>query len=289
MSIGISWSIFKIGITHESFLYRLNEMAPMLGFSDKAKIFIDSLSFYDTIWIQGSLQLMILVFSWRALVTGNCGLLKKLLIADLVLATLLHVPFTGAGKTSVAHLQSVLDRSPAGLPIPELHPIRENDTISVADNALLGEWFMYNKQPGSPREMPYPIQLKNMRAYFDGLRDGSVNGHLDKPLLFSLPGSANIHIISFSPNYIRVSAPSKEISTLVLQQNKYPHWFYKTEGKVNPVQSAGINFMAAPLKQGSNEIEVFFNPRIVKLSLYASGIVFLIYVVLIISLNRKKL
>jgi hypothetical protein len=216
-------------------------------------------------------------------------LLKVLLIADLVLSSLLNIPYTGVGKNSVAHLQSVLHKSSKGIPIPALVPIRENDTIAPADNALLGQWNMYNKQPGTTREQPYPIQLKNMRAYFDGQQDHSISNYNDKPFVFAQNDNAVIKLLSFSPNRIVITANVETETNLVLQQNHYPFWEYTSDGKTYDVLNMGTNFMAAPLKKGNNNISFTFNPVAVKYSLCLSALVLLAYLISLVILHRKKL
>ncbi len=285
----MAWAIMMIASREQSILFNLQDISSIGSFSEKAKYAIDAISFYDTIWTQGLLQVILLILIFRALKNKKMAALKMWLIADVILSSLLNIPYTGVGKDSVAHLQSVLDRSPKGIPIPPLVPIRENDTIAPADNALLGEWNMYNKQPGTTRELPYPIQLKNMRAYFDGQQDHSIPNYNDKPFIFAQNGNAVVQLLSFSPNRIVISAHADSLTNLVLQQNHYPFWEYASDGKTSDVLNAGTNFMAAPLKKGNNKISFTFKPVAVKYSLCLSALVLLAYLISLLILHRKKL
>jgi uncharacterized membrane protein YfhO len=68
----------------------------------------------------------------------------------------------------------------------------------------------------------------------------------------------------------------------VLLQNYYPHWYYKKNGQTYPVQQAGINFIGIPLEKGENDVRIFFNPILVKAGLLFSGVVLILYVLVLL-------
>ncbi len=285
----ICWALYSILISKKSILFNLSNIKSISEFSDKAKYIVDTISFFDTIWIQGFIQLILLLLIYKSLKTKNIRRLRILVIADIIFSSLVYIPYTGAGKTSVAHLQSVINLSPEGIPIPQLHPIMYNDTISAADNALLGNWSMYNKQPGTLTEMPYPIQLKNMRAFFDSPKNKDSFNYFKNPFLFVKEGNAVITILHFSPNKITLSVTADTTSKLVIQQNYYPYWYSQKNGEKHKVLQEGISFMAVPVNKGLNQIIITFKPTAIKAALYISAFFFVCYILIIVLYKTKRL
>jgi hypothetical protein len=261
----------------DSFVYVLKGIAEQHTIAGKLKTLIDAVSFYDTLWIQGSIQLIIWLTIRRALQAGNFNLLRSLVVADLIIASLLNIPFTGVGKTSVATIQNLLNQSPKGIPIPILQPINNIDTLQVNVKEIIGDWSMYNKQIGVKEEVAYPIILKNMHAYFESNESNQGSNFLNHPFLF-VEGTQNadpIVIQSFSPNKIALWVKADSASSLILQQNYYPHWFFKNGGHTGLVDSAGINFMKVPIGKGENNIVFSFEPTVVKRAMLISATLFI--------------
>lgn len=170
-----------------------------------------------------------------------------------------------------------------------MQPIIQNDSVSIAEKGLVGDWSLYNKQIGCREEVPYPITLKNMRAYFEKDAITKKENHLDKPFIFAADTavSAVIKIQSFSPQKIELEVNSLHSSRLVLQQNFYPHWYYNNGTEKKEMNQYGINFMSMPLQKGSNKISITFEPSLVKTAMLFSLIVFLLCC-LVLIFNRTK-
>jgi hypothetical protein len=248
------------------------------GLASTLKALINAISFYDTLWMQGIIQLFLLWgFKW-CLIKKNWNLLRKIAVADMVLACLLNIPFTGVGKASVSQVQAILNHSPKGIPAPVLQPIILNDSSSIEQKSMIGDWSMYNKQIGTRREVTYPIILKNSRAYFDKDAITNKENHLDKPFIFGADSNITaISIHSFSPQTIAINISSKAASQLVLQQNYYPHWYYVIGNERKAMNPFETSFMSAPVAKGNSQILIQFDPSLVKIAMLFSAIVFLIY------------
>lgn len=276
----------------ESLLFNISSINEQSGMAGKLKFLVDSVTFYDTIFIQGFIQLFILFRIKRSIQLNKWNLLKNIVVADMTLACLLNIPFTGAGKTSLVQVQSVINRSPKGIPIPILQPIKNIDTLSSEEEAMLGDWSFYNKQIGVTTQASYPIVLKNMNEYFKNYKRFPTDNFLNRPFIFiEAPDSTiepdNLKIQSFNPNKIVVITKVNSFTNIVLQQNYYPHWFYKTGMLKRPVEKAGISFMSAPAKEGQNNITFSFEPKAVKWSMLLSAIVFVIYFLILFFPNTK--
>lgn len=270
--------IYKTFAARESFLFRSSDILMQNGLALKLKALVDALSFYDTLWIQGTIQLLILWCIKWCTRFGKWDVLQKILVADMVIACLLNIPFTGVGKASVAQVQAVLRQAPKGIPIPLLQPIKNIDSLPVAQKQLVGDWSLYNKQPGVKEPVTYPIVLKNMNAYFENNLLHPGNNFLSMPFIF-IAGSATTNkllIQNYSPNKIALSVDASTDTKVILQQNFYPHWFYKNGVVKKEVGQAGINFMSAPASKGHNNIVFSFEPTVVKWAILVSVVVFAI-------------
>jgi hypothetical protein len=276
--------------TKYGLLYDLNNIFQQDTLSLKLKALIDAVSFYDTLWIQGIIQLFILWVIKYCLKFGNFNLLKQVVVADIIIASLLNIPFTGVGKASVAQVQKILDQSPNGIPLPVLQPIKNIDTITTEKKLMIGDWSMYNKQIGVKSEVSYPIILKNMSAYFNNNEQNPDSNFLQYPFVFINDAKKNstITIENFSPNKIVLNVTTESLSQLILQQNYYPHWFYYTNKEKKKVEKAAVNFMSAPISKDTHTITFSFEPAKIKWAMLLSAIFFVTYCLLLFVLLFKQ-
>jgi len=268
---GIIFGLYKAFGSKESFIYKLQSITTQNDFSVKLKAFINAISFYDTFWMQGIIQLSLLWGIKWCLRFNNWPLLKKILIADMIIACLLNIPFTGVGKASVAQVQSLLNRSPRGIPLPVLTQIKNNVTGTPDEDSMIGDWSMYNKQIGTAQEVPYPIILKNMRAYFDKDAITHKENHLDKAFIYSEDSvAATIQLLSFSPQQMELTVQSNKATQLILQQNFYPHWYYSIGSDKKELNQYDINFMSVPIVKGETHLKISFEPTLIKYGMLLS-------------------
>lgn len=286
----ICFGMYKAFAGKEIIVYKLQQLSNVNGFALKLKTLIDSLSFYDTIWIQGIIQLFILWAIKWCLKFSNWNLLQKIVVADMIIACLLNIPFTGVGKASVAQVQAVLNKSPKGIPVPPLQSLLLNDTLRTGEENLVGNWSMYNKQIGTKQKVAYPIILKNMNAYFEKTVVQPGVMFAEKPFIFTTDTAINnITIKSFSPNRIMINVNADTVSAIILKQNFYPHWYYNTTGtEKKVVEKFGINFMSAPITKPGAGIIFSFDPGLVKYAMLLSLLAFIIYCILLVVLKTKQ-
>ncbi len=287
----VTTGVYKAASGKDSFLFTLHHTFAQPGIAMKLKSLIDAISFYDTLWIQGILQLLLLWFIRYALTHNRPGLLKTIVIADLLLASLLNIPFTGAGKAAVADVQQVLNQSPKGIPVPELKKIVALDTLSSEKKGLVGNWSMYSKNIGTVSKVPYPVSLKNTDAYFDSKITDSTLSVDNNTYVFISPvqaGHSNaISIASFAPGKISLQIQADhDGSNIVYLQNYYPHWYYNNGNEKRMVYKSGINFMMAPIAAGKNKLSFSFEPTLVKWAMLVSALCFLFSCVIYFVLDR---
>ena len=284
----IFFGSYKAIAGKQSFLFANNNIFSTSSFSLKLKSFIDSITFYDAFWIQGIIQLLFLWGIKWCLKYKNWNLLKNLAVINMAVACLMNVPYTGAGKMSVAKIQSIINQSPQGIPIPPLKPIKDNDTLALNEVSPVGDWSFYNKQIGVKSAAFYPVALKNMKLYFDKNETNQSDNFLNQPFIFISPTHKNneLHITSYSPNKISITAKTDTLSKITLQQNFYPHWFYENGDKKKEVDPEGINFMSAPLQKGESHTTFSFEPTFVKWMMLISAVSFMMILISIIALKK---
>lgn len=291
LSALLFFGLYKVIADKESFIFSWKEIIAEKSFIQRIKHLIDTITFFDAIWIQAIAQLIFLKIIKYNLYNKKKSVVTAIVIIEIIFATLLNIPFTGVGKTSLSAVQSVIEKAPTGIPLPPLHPIKNNDTLNLFQNELIGDWSMYNKQIGTDNRIPYPINLKNTDDYFKHREIDSSLSVSNLPYLFLGEGARNttgefsvndgagkIKVIQFSPNSITIDADIHAAVDIIYLQNYYPHWYYMTGTEKHPVLKAGINFMQAPLQEGKNTISFKFEPRLIQYCMIFSAIVFLLLI-----------
>jgi len=284
MAAAILFGWYKVVSRHDSFVYHIKSIMATPGLPMKLKTFIDHISFYDTLWLQGTIQMLLLWGIKFCLREKRFNLLLKLCVADMIIATLLNVPFTGVGKASVAQVQTVLNKSPKKIPIPALQPISKNDTISLEETGLVGNWSFYNKQPGLLVYAPYPIELNNMKYIFSNEENLS-----SKPYLFVISSSEKTPVVTrFTGSSIDVTGNFEANDSIVLQQNFYRHWYYTSNNKkYSTLPYMGI-FNAAIIPTGTKELNFYFEPVFVKRMMLLSAVTFILFFMILVFIFSRK-
>ncbi len=280
----ILFGIYESALNKQSVFFILKNIEPGNLVSVKIKIFLDGITLYDTLWIQGIIQMLFLQWIKTSLNKRNWGMLKKIVVIEMIFASLFNIPFTGAGKTSVHQVQAVLNKSPKGIPAPIVQPILSIAQIPLAESELTGDWSMYNKQIGVSKEVPYPIALRNTAYYLQNCLTNRDSNFLRHPFVF-IPASTNtdsIKVGSFSPNKVAVFVKVNAASAIVFQQTFYPHWFYTNDGIKKPMLLAGVNFMAGALHKGSNQLTFSFEPTLIMILMLSSAILFVVYLLILL-------
>ncbi len=285
----IAGSILPIALNKESIIYNLGEFTLQQPIRDYLKTAIKQFSVYDTFIIQGSIQLILAFFIYKAIKKTNFKALFVITTFDIILATLLNVPYTGVGKTSVADLARIQQKSPKGIPVPPLQPVNANDTIPLHERILFGEWSFYSKQIGSDKLILYPVKLKNNFSYYAISKKDTSLSVSNFPFLFGADVIYPEKIIktndlsfknikSFKTNEIVINLDSISPAYLILLQNNYPHWYYEQNNIIKPVLNAGITFIGVPTARQKGIVRIFFNPVVIKTLLVFSTLILILYI-----------
>ncbi len=256
------------------------------------KSIADKLSFFDVLLIQGLIQLPILFLIRNSIQQKKISRLLLIVALDLCVAALTNLPFTGAGSKSAKELQTLLNASPDGIPVPVLQPIVLNDTGITGITAILGKWSFYNKQPGTNKQAAYPIEFKNEHFLFQQ----QVMHFLEqKSFLFyltNLPGSiakgvlttdsvnstdAEIELLVFNPDQIQAKLTTARQGNIILLYQSYPHWKYTLNNEpVQPEKYLNAFSKINITKPGTYIISYTFSPGKIKIWMLVSLTAFML-------------
>ncbi len=299
MSALLIFSTINLISGGESVIHYTNKVNGSLFSRDNVKQLLDNISIYDTLFVQCIIQILLLVFLQRAFRNGQVKTMFMIATIDIILATLLNLPFTGVGKVPVSTISSIQKKSPAGIPAPTLQAVKDNDTIPVDEVKLIGDWSFYSKQPGAAKPALYPVKLiNNYTYYYEAAKDTTLRitdmpfVYISNSIIEKKPKKTKDveqgNVVSYKTGELIVKVIADTASYIVMLQNYYPHWYYKKDGKVLPVQQAGMNFIGVPLEKGEKDLTIFFNPIRIKAALFASGTVFIVLIILLFSprINR---
>lgn len=287
--LAVITGIIGIAITQKGMIFEMQNILSQPSTTLKLKSLLDSLSFFDILWIQACIQFIFLNQIKRALQRKYFHHLIKICAVDLIIATLLNVPFTGVGQASVQEVQMQLNRIPEGLPTPFIQPINSIYTEDSKEYfSLLGDPSFYNKQIGTVNYAFYPIELKSSKIVFKNKQ----SLFADKPFLFTTgnASSDSIKINYFKGNFIDLEVNSNGNEKIVYQQNHYSKWRTIVNGeRKKPEKYAGA-FMAANLVQGKNYVKFTFFPGFVNTAMEISALFFcasLLYLVIVMFKRRS--
>jgi len=248
---------------------------------------IHSLGFGEMIILQSFIQSVLLLLMALCLMKKEKWLIW-LVGTDIILATLLNLPFTGVSMRPVSAIQAIIKQSPAGFPIPGTAPEKNIYSTFPATDTLIGNWSFYSKQVAIEKWHPYPIQLKSSQKYFDRAHEALMQRNTG--FIFTEESSV-ISIDKFSPNEFKVTASPVMDTRLTIKQNLYPGWITMVNKSVVTPDTAYFAFPGVTIKKGHNEIShVFRKPFVTFLFIfYWAGLFALaIALVLYITVYRNR-
>lgn len=263
------------------------------------KVFIDQLQFSDTVIFQSILQILIIT---GFIIAVKQKKFKNILVVssvDLVLATLLNLPFTGVGKIPVQTVQEVLNMSPQGIPKPAMNPISHPINLNKEQEVLIGNWDFYNKQPGNRYDIYYPIKLNSLQHYYEIAKKDDRYRVEDNPFLFITDRIITYplqlrqkitteQIVEFKTDHIHLRFTADSTCNLIILQNYYKYWHVRINGKESPPRKLETGFMYVPINAGKNDITISFKHSYIHWLLPITVLVLLIYFLLIFILFKKR-
>ncbi len=263
------------------------------------KSLVDQISFAETLLIQSVLQISLLALLLFFLKKNKTRQILFIVCIDIILATLMNLPYTGVGKEPVKKINAILQKSPDGIPVPDLKPVNDAATIPPDEEKLIGDWSFYNKQPGPIHDVYYPIKLNSVVTYYQLQKKDSnynVNRH---PLLFITDSSIKYPLTQilkikkddltyYSVNQLHLEFTSPQNGNLVFLQNSYKYWLVKNENETSHPSKLVTGFMYIPVKQGNNKLTFEFKPAHIPFLLLSTLVLLCIYIFLCFTAKAKN-
>lgn len=293
------------------------------------KDWIQKINFGKATLIQSAIQLVLLIIITRKKIITQFRFIVIVCFLDLFLATSLNAPFTIVGEKSVNEIQQQLNRAPKNFPLPELKPIITNEKTYPETDKILGNWSMYNKEPGSiSKAKTYPSLFKSNEKYFEsGLNNPFIHSpfiYAAKKIIFytdsivtnnadafncyinkkDCPSDLNdgvnddpavsLQLTKALPNEFSINAASNNDYLLVLKQNDYKYWNAYIDAKKTAIIPCNYTFMSIKVLSGKHQITFKYEPAPIKwLAVINISILCLLLIYLlterIIILNRFPL
>lgn len=259
----MSLSLYQITFQHQSIFFE--NVISSSNWRENLKWMIEHLTIFDTILLQGTLQVLFLLILVYAFKKCASQLIFFIALIELMFATLFNIPFTGVGKASLREVQQIFNNSPGGIPIPPLQATVANDTLPWQQAKMVGDWSFYNKQLGVTHQVLYPIRLKTTDSFFSNMHVDAVNR---KEYVFVANDSSvrNMRVTQFTPNSITINMNADTLTSLVYKQNYYPYWISIVNNTSTSIQKAEQTFLSVNLKSGQQIVTFqFINKKIVTL------------------------
>jgi hypothetical protein len=183
------------------------------------------------------------------------------ILGDLSLNSILYLPVTGVGQTTLPQIQAVYNTSPKGIIIPPLIPVNQVDTLDEITTGLVGNITYYNKHIGTVSLTDYPSYFTTTNDYFN---NAPLVAQVSKqPYLFLAsnsqhPQQSNIVVNHFAPGNIEVQVTALQDDTLVYLQNNYKFWHGVANKQPVPVVTMYGTFMGVKINKGVNTVLFYY-------------------------------
>jgi hypothetical protein len=215
--------------------------------------------------ISSIISLTILILILQFIKRKQWNYLLILCILDMGQSVLLQLPYTGVGNNSPQQLQSMIDQSPKGIPIPSLQNLEKNNLGNPQITQTIGHWSYYNKQIGTLERAGQPIIFQ---SEFEIYSDSALQYLAKKPFVFFENSEGKItlpKILEFNPNKISIELDHIPSGNLTLLYKKYPHWKIHSNQEDITLNNKGSVFYSMPFTANAKQIVEFeFNPFSVK-------------------------
>ena len=283
------FAIITIAFTHNSALFA-DFNGKKLPVKEIIKSFIHSISVYDGIIIQGLVQFLIAGWMIPLIYQQKYSRLFIVIAAEMIIATMLNLPYTGVGVTSPREIQSMIQKGKRGLINPSMKNERQILSEYYPTDFYIGNWAYYSKEIAVENEMYYPLILNETRNYFSLPERPILMG---KPFAFfrSAKTGQKINLVTFNYSSFGFLTETTKMDTLVIKQNQIPGWKAFIDGKsVTLIKSFG-SLVGVEVPAGNHKINISYsNQKIIFLfllhMLFMSGM--LTWIIVIKYRNRVR-
>lgn len=298
--IPIQWKCIFIGLAIAFiiiFLYGIfntNSLSlnPFLSGANLSNIelkgILDSLDIFFFITTASATSLTLLIGVGYSLGKMKWEYLLYIGVFDVFLAVNMQLPYTGVGTLSPKHIQSIIQQSPDGIPVPNTNVLADNNYGAKKDINIIGHWSYYNKQIGTLERAAQPIVFK---SEFEIFSDSSLEVLSQKPFVYFNTESGHQiipEIKAFNPNYLRLKLSNHNEGELTLLYKKYLHWKVFLNGiEIQPNSESVFIQLHLPKNASNSIVEFEFKPKKVIFFLYLNLIILIISMIMLVIYRPK--
>ena len=268
----------------------ISQLTQTASSTQKIKIFYELLSLPIALLVSLCIAigcLLLLIFRKQY----SARIVVLIVIFDLMVNSIVYLPVTGVGTTTLKQIEAVYKASPAGIPIPSFTSVSKIDTLPDAVTGLTGSLSYYNKKIGTTKLTDYPSYFTSTENYFKSEDTVIVNR---QPYLFFKSGilvsnskNNNIHVNQFSSTKIVIEVNALQNDTLVYLQNNYKYWQATVNGQPASIQTAYHTFQSVAVPKGKNLVIFSYADKILNWLCYASLLGFILAFWLFVKVKRK--
>ena len=220
--------------------------------------FVTNLTLSEALLINSFIQLSFIILLLLLIGAKKINLAKWVLAADLVINTLLCLPFFSVSSYSLPQLNSIL-RSEKGFPVQELAP---SDVPAVFTDSKSNHWQnvnVFSKQVSTGDSYRGPLALKNSTI------SGSMNRIRGQSLVYCANDTTGemVRILVQKPGHVRALVQLEQTSTITLLQNYYPGWNVYTNGKKTEITGKGRPGISVQISPGISTVDFRYDRKLV--------------------------
>jgi hypothetical protein len=257
------------------------------NYTEKIKSLLDSLNFFHVLMIHALLQFLICSMLIKATKQASEKNLLRIVMAEMIIATLLNLPFTGVGQRTVHNLDQLFTTAPKGIPAPVIQP--EKDVVAgyPKTKAVTGDWALMSKQIAQDSIISYPLIFTETLAFLDSPQRMTLKSKAPFFLLsgYMDPGIAPL-AYSYSKMEFSITIPGPD--TLVVKQNFHNGWKAKVNAEPVTIGRSAQGFLAIPLIKGKNELAISFDNKPIRALLIYQFIMLFSMLVLYFRFRRAN-
>ena len=239
---------------------------------------LKNISGTSLIAISAVIQFVLLLLFWLVFTRKN-SLLKLVVAVDLVINTLICIPFFAVSSYSPAEVSQVLKKVD-GFPVQTVSPSSVESTVNDGRNSFFNVNVL-RKQVSTRLSMPGPLVLESISRFLDSDSSASLE---NKQLVFIQDANTGdtLLIEKQMPGKINLLCKLQSSKTIILQQANYPGWKPYYNRKLIPLQNHPT-FVAATVPAGEGSLQfkytrpgVFISAMILHFIMLLVGVSFIL-------------
>jgi hypothetical protein len=253
------------------------------GTREQIKLFLDSLTFNDTIILNATLQITFLILLLLFLKKKKNYSILALMVINSFLFAQYSIPYTVVSKIAPATFNETLKKVPKGYPSPDKNTTiashAENDFINYK---TIGISHLYNKEIATTDTILTPTFIALMKKAM--VHQKVKENVLTHPYAYLKENVGSLALEKLTNNEFTFTTETSKETKLILQQLKIKGWKCFVNGKETGIMQNNIAFMEVNIPPGKTNIRFEYCPEGIRITLA----LFTITILVIVGVALKK-